>query len=1347
MARDPHRYRLTRAGVLNVWQYDEQVFTFADGRLLLRGTNGAGKSKTLEMLLPFVLDGDKARMTATGQQGSQLLWLMSDGASGTGTRIGYLWVELARVDPSGEARVVTCGIGLRFSAGARTVSTWQFTVPGAAPDLCEPDGAPLSAPRCKELVESLGGSVFESPRAYKEHVGRLLFGLERQAYDDLLRLLYWLRQPQVGEDIDPARLVAMLDEALPALDDEAVRQVGEAFDDLAEHGERVEKLAAAAAAVEASAAVYRRYAATEVRERAAAALTAEKARAARARAVCQESAALEQVVAGLDAAATEQRAAGERLAQAASRVQVLESGPLARNQQVLREKQRRAFDLTVVSARAREAVERATARADNGRARVEQGAVELAEQGRRMVASAGDIDAGLRGCGLAGALPAVDDAVAFGEALVEAVPAARHRVTTVRAAVSVVREAVGRVEHRTRVRDAAAERAAEAERREEQAAGLLADTVHEVTALAQDWVREAFAWAGERPDLATAERSAVAAGESGAPIPGLAVPVPTPAALEVLPEQARAVAAPVLLSLRTDEAEAAARRVVAQTLLRELSVRHATVLAETDPAPPQPALPRPGRDPLRGLPLWRLVDVREAVEAAPIEAALQAAGLLDAQVLADGSLLAADTLDTVLLPTSAVAGATLADALRPDVPGGSPVSAQVVAAVLATIVLLDRVEDAGGPPALGRDGSWRLGPLRGRANKPVAQYVGSAARIAERARRLAAVEAQQAAAAVERESASEAEKAAAEARTVLSGWLDRLPSSGALRAAWVLRDERSAARDRAQAEATASGERLTAATAELARDIDAFKRLCAEHDLPADRDALEARSAALTGLDARLEALGAEATRLLGAAGRLEEDGEAAERDADEAKRADAEADAAERDARDAVQESQALLDTLGVEVKQMQADLDAAQHAQRQARVERQRADQQVLELTGRRGAALSQVAAAQQRLTEALPELTEQASRVAALRGVPGLLDAALARPLQESDHAGLDALHALPLPRAAVQLLTAWSEPTTDRAADANDVHAEVRSLAAGPAADAEPRVVPVGEALAVMARDPAGAEQPLALAAVRLADEAARERELLTDRERTLFEEHLLGELGDKLRARQAEASDLVKGMNDLLADVKTSQGIRVRLDWSLREDAGQDVHDAVALLGRAHGSLTPEERTRLRDVLSALIAVQRDADPERGYTEHLARALDYRRWSAFAVRLHRPGTTAWTTLTARTPLSQGEQKVVCYLPLFAAAAAHFTSVAGAAPYAPRLILLDDAFPKIDVRTHPLLFGLLVDLDLDFVLTSERLWGDHPTVPSLAIYEALRAPGERGIAQYRYTWDGHALVSQG
>jgi recombinational DNA repair ATPase RecF len=55
------RWVLHRAGIRNVWQYDDAELHFAGGRLLLRGRNGAGKSKALELLLPFLLDGDPAR--------------------------------------------------------------------------------------------------------------------------------------------------------------------------------------------------------------------------------------------------------------------------------------------------------------------------------------------------------------------------------------------------------------------------------------------------------------------------------------------------------------------------------------------------------------------------------------------------------------------------------------------------------------------------------------------------------------------------------------------------------------------------------------------------------------------------------------------------------------------------------------------------------------------------------------------------------------------------------------------------------------------------------------------------------------------------------------------------------------------------------------------------------------------------------------------------------------------------------------------------------------------------------------------------------------------------------------
>jgi uncharacterized protein (TIGR02680 family) len=1316
MSRDPHRFRLHRAGVLNVWQYDEQVFDFADGRLLLRGTNGAGKSKTLEMLLPFVLDGDKARMTATGRHGSQLLWLMTDGATGTGTRTGYLWVELVRTDLDGTDHTVTCGIGIRHSSTARTASTWQFTVPAGVPDLVEPDGTPLSKARCYEQVAELGGQSFDAPRAYKEHVGQLLFGLDPHAYDDLLRLLYWLRQPQIGEDLDPKRLVEMLDEALPALDEDAVRSVGEALDELAAHGERVQRMQAAAEAVTASATLYARYASTIVRDCAVAARAAERERAVRTRAVTAAGNALDLLETSLADAGIAQREATDRFNLARIRVQALDAGPLADHQRVLKEMQRRVEDLRVGAERSEKSRLRAVDAADSSRARVERGTSELALQGAQLAEGVAVVRDRLHQSGVDVGLAVVRGSVPQAEAVVAGVPDVAHHITTARAAVTVVRDALGVVEQRTRTRDAAADKAAEAERREEGAAGRWADAQREVAREHAAWLTAALAWAGDR------------------------VEVGEPAGLL---EAARVAVVPAQQALRAREAEAAAARVAADSQIAELVLRRAQVLAERDPAPAAPPLGRSDRDAGSGLPLWRLVDIRDGVDAAPLEAALQASGLLDAQVLADGSWWVAE--DT-LLAAIPLDGPTLLDALSPLVPDGSPVPDHVVEDVLRSVQLLSSVEDPGSP-AIGRDGSWRLGPLHGRATKPVAQFVGSVAREAERARRLAEVEEQVRLAEVERACVVEEEASATQELAALSSWLDAVPSSEALRRAWVHDELLQAEHQRAAVEARNEATRLNMATGELARAVAELQRLAAQHRLPVEAAALAARGAALDDLDSRLSAIVAEAGRLLTAARRLEEDEEAAERDGADQERATTEALAAADEAVLAAQESQALLETLGVDVQRMQAELAEARREQRLAGVARDALVQTVLELTDRRGAARAELAAADQRLAEALPQVRALTEAVAALREVPGLLDAGLGRGSDETERAGLDMLAGAQLPPEAIALLDGWAALVVPRPADANAVYADISALSVGPAADQEPRVVPVGQHLAVLVRDAAGAEQPLPAVAERLAAEVKRERELLTDRERTLFEEHLLGELGDALRARQAEAADLVRGMNDLLGGVKTSQGIRVRLDWSLRDDVGSQVREAVDLLGRPRGALSPDEQARLQDALNGLIEVQRAAEPERGYAEHLAQALDYRRWSAFTVRIHRPGVESWTTLTRRTPLSQGEQKVVCYLPLFAAAAAHFTSVAGAAPYAPRLILLDDAFPKIDVRTHPLLFGLLVDLDLDFVLTSERLWGDHATVPSLAVYEALRAPGERGIAQYRYTWDGHTLVGHG
>ena len=53
------RWKMNRMGFVNFWLYEEETFTFEDGKLLLRGQNGSGKSITTQSFIPFILDGDR----------------------------------------------------------------------------------------------------------------------------------------------------------------------------------------------------------------------------------------------------------------------------------------------------------------------------------------------------------------------------------------------------------------------------------------------------------------------------------------------------------------------------------------------------------------------------------------------------------------------------------------------------------------------------------------------------------------------------------------------------------------------------------------------------------------------------------------------------------------------------------------------------------------------------------------------------------------------------------------------------------------------------------------------------------------------------------------------------------------------------------------------------------------------------------------------------------------------------------------------------------------------------------------------------------------------------------------
>ena len=47
------RWQASRIGFVNFWYYDQQEFSFVNGRMLLRGANGSGKTVTMQSVIPL----------------------------------------------------------------------------------------------------------------------------------------------------------------------------------------------------------------------------------------------------------------------------------------------------------------------------------------------------------------------------------------------------------------------------------------------------------------------------------------------------------------------------------------------------------------------------------------------------------------------------------------------------------------------------------------------------------------------------------------------------------------------------------------------------------------------------------------------------------------------------------------------------------------------------------------------------------------------------------------------------------------------------------------------------------------------------------------------------------------------------------------------------------------------------------------------------------------------------------------------------------------------------------------------------------------------------------------------
>ena len=242
-------YKVTRIGLLNFWYFDDEEFNFFDGKLLLRGGNGSGKSVTMQSFIPLILDGNKmpTRLDPFGTKEKKIedyLLGPSDGEQ-KDDALGYLYMETYNEEKD---KYITIGMGLHARKG-RPTDFWGFAIKdgrriGIDFQLYKSYNTKVLMTK-KELRANIGvdNAFVETTKEYKSLVNSLLFGFnDLDSYDEFINVLLQLRSSKLSKEYNPTKLMSILSSVLQPLTDDDIRPLSEAIEDTNKTKEKIDTL-------------------------------------------------------------------------------------------------------------------------------------------------------------------------------------------------------------------------------------------------------------------------------------------------------------------------------------------------------------------------------------------------------------------------------------------------------------------------------------------------------------------------------------------------------------------------------------------------------------------------------------------------------------------------------------------------------------------------------------------------------------------------------------------------------------------------------------------------------------------------------------------------------------------------------------------------------------------------------------------------------------------------------------------------------------------------------------------------------------------------------------------------
>lgn len=1395
-AGGPDGWRPSRLILINYWLFDYEVFHFVQGRLLLRGANASGKTTVLVSAITLVLDGEKRRerLDPFGGQGRSLAYyLVGEPDAGPDSefyfenRTGYVVLEFEHAR-TGEYR--TIGLGLRTSRSRvdRSVDLWGFVITdgrrvGVELELIDQTRQPLTPRQLAELLGP-GGRVVERASDYRELVNRYLFGYPQvEQYEFLLELLHQLRSPKLNRDIKPSVLCELLTDSLPPLPAGLLDQVTRVIRDIDECMESLEETTRQLQAVKELNARYAHYL-NQLAQLAAvdyqAALGEYRAAVARYEAA---SAALTKAEGMLAEERTRLEAVQVEIRQLRGRKAALEQHEALKGLEALRwlegqlDRAREAEGRAARQAeRSEQEVQALTARLRAHEQEWRDHLDQLRERATSAVRRAGEAAWAAAVQALEGLLRALDERRGASPAdrklpplpqvapLVSELGAARNQA--LKAVLEALRE-VRRLQERhrearlleDREREVLFLRGREAERSRE-----ALEAAKEAAARAVDgWLEGADA-----VDVRPEEREAALEAIARYPADG----VELSRLLDPLRPAFDRASGRIAGRLR--EAELARERLA---MRRDEVVRALDEWAAKEEAePPRSEAQEQARRLLAEsgipfVPLFAACEVREGLAegtAGRLEQALAEAGLLDALVVpreyADrvaevlGGAGLADRWLAPAAPAPVRDGLTLWDVLQPDRAWCDDLKwAAAVEAALRNVgwypeglppAADGRPSPPGDPPLVVGPAGFRAGPLAGTAEpRSAPAYLGKENRRRTRQAEVERLEGQ----------LRELDRDLWEAEAAIDrirGELEALEGKwrqGESLPAWQALYDAAHRLSRAEEDVRQQQDRLDEATRQVKDAFDALERAraaLAEAMAPVP----EARGRDEDGVRLLIheteqivqESLGidresAHDDRLAVACWQAAADrGQASLRlENDQAALQAARAQVAELEGQ--VSARRDVLARLGVsveallgELKRLEADLASAEREEKA--------------LLTRVGSLEAEVAYRRSQVEEAT-----------ALRDRAAGAEAEAGEKLHERLRAHPSLHHALTLfesgpegpARAAEELLklrrTADSRLRESVEESQRQAFRDL-TLALQNARITLVELPPVLEGDRLYFKRRGLALQPHELES-ELTDEKARDELILQQKETELYEQIILKDAGNEIRNRLEMAYRWRDAINAILRQHPLVGGERLTLQWRPRPAdrvTNEDPGRLVELLQRDPETLTDAEFNELVEQFRRRVneVRRRFSDPNNQvvFAQGLADALDYRQWFRFHLMSGMPGEPLRELTDTRFASGSGGQKSLrMFIPLVAAAFARYQ---GAGPDAPRLIGLDEAFAGVDETNTREMFALLDRLGFSWIMTSEKLWGDFPTLPAGSVYELVRAGSV--VTPVWFVWDGRRLV---